>query len=88
VCGIRGQKGDLSISPVEFSKDASLVSQLSVIGPLLGRDLGTNNVTTAFVTQRRDKHPSTTIALLLGMVFSIRSVQMSYLEDNWGDPVC
>jgi hypothetical protein len=37
--------------------------------------------------QRRGKHTSTTIELLLETVFSIRSVQRSYKKDNWGDPV-
>jgi hypothetical protein len=31
---------------------------------------------------------NTTTELLLETVFSIRSVQSFYKEDNWGDPVC
>jgi hypothetical protein len=45
-----------------------------------------NRRTTVFM-QRRGNHASTTIQLLLETAFSTRSVQSSYLEDNWGDPV-
>jgi hypothetical protein len=38
------------------------------IDPLLGRDLETNNVTTAVAMQRHSKHSSTTIKLLLETV--------------------
>jgi hypothetical protein len=54
--------------------------------PLLGKDLETDE-TTAIALQRRGKHASTTIELLLETVFSTQSVQMGYREDNWGDPV-
>jgi hypothetical protein len=37
--------------------------------------------------QRRDKHASATIELLLETVFSTRSMQRNYREENWGDPV-
>jgi hypothetical protein len=37
--------------------------------------------------QRISKRASTTIGLLLGTVFLIRSAPRSYLEGNWGDPV-
>jgi hypothetical protein len=49
---------------------------------LLGKDFETNNV----AMQRRGKHAST-IELLLETVFYARSVQRSYLEENWGHPV-
>jgi hypothetical protein len=52
------------------------------IDPMLGTDIETNNKTTAVAKQRRGKHASTTIDLLLETVFSIRSVQSSYLGDN------
>jgi hypothetical protein len=32
-----------------------------------------------------DKHASRTIELLLETVFSIRSVQIGYKEEKWGD---
>jgi hypothetical protein len=57
------------------------------MGPLLDKDLETNNETTAVVMQRRCKHASTTIELMLETVFSMWSVPRSYLEDNWGDPI-
>jgi hypothetical protein len=44
------------------------------IDPLLGKYIKTDNETTAFATQRRGKHASTTIKLLLEIVFSTRSV--------------
>jgi hypothetical protein len=53
------------------------------MAPLLGKDLETNNETAAVAMQRRCKHASTTIELLL---FSTRSVQRGYKENNWGDP--
>jgi hypothetical protein len=34
--------------------------------------------------QRICKHASTTTELLLGTVFSTRSVQSGYKEENWG----
>jgi hypothetical protein len=57
------------------------------IDGLLGKDLETKKETTAVAMQRRGKHVSTTIVLLLETVFSTRSVQRSYLDDNWGGPV-
>jgi hypothetical protein len=56
------------------------------IDPLLGKEVETNNETTAVVMQRRGILASTTIELLLETVFSIWSVP-SYLEENLGDPV-
>jgi hypothetical protein len=56
------------------------------IEPLLGKDLETNETITVAM-QRRGKHASTRIKLLLETVFSTRSLQRSYLEDNWGHPV-
>jgi hypothetical protein len=55
------------------------------IEPLLGKDLETNNDTTAVAMQRRGKHASTPIELLLETAFSTRSVQRGYKKDNWGD---
>jgi hypothetical protein len=55
------------------------------IDPLLGKDLETNNETTGFATQRRGKHVSTTIELLLETVLSTRSVQRGYKEENQGE---
>jgi hypothetical protein len=46
-----------------------------------------NNKTTAVAMQRHSKHASTTIELLLEMVFCTQSMQRGYKEDNWGDPV-
>jgi hypothetical protein len=43
--------------------------------PLLGKDLETDNETTAVAMLRRGKHASTTIELLLETVFSARSLQ-------------
>jgi hypothetical protein len=54
------------------------------IDPLLGEDLEKNNEAIAVVTQRRGKHASTTIQLLLETVFSMWSVSRSYVEENWG----
>jgi hypothetical protein len=42
--------------------------------------------TTAITMQRRGRYASITIDLLLEMVFSIRSVQRGYKEENWSDP--
>jgi hypothetical protein len=56
------------------------------IDSLLGKDLETNNET-AVAMQRRGKHASTTIELLLETAFSMCSLPRSYLEDNWGDPI-
>jgi hypothetical protein len=56
------------------------------IDTLLGKDLETNNGTTAVAMQRRDKHASTTIVTFENGV-SNRSVQRVYKEDGWGDPV-
>jgi hypothetical protein len=53
--------------------------------PFLGKDLERNNETTAVAMQRRGKHASTTIELLLETVFSTRSMQRGYKEDNWGE---
>jgi hypothetical protein len=33
------------------------------------------------------KHASSTIEVLLEMVFSIRSMQIGYKEENWDDPI-
>jgi hypothetical protein len=70
--------------------------------PLLGKDLETNNVTNAasiavavkpVSRQWIGKHvpaattTHTTVELLLETVFSTRSVQSAYNEDNWGNPV-
>jgi hypothetical protein len=52
------------------------------IYPLLGKNLGKNNETTAVAMQRRGKR---TIELLLETVFSTRSVQRDYKKDNWSD---
>jgi hypothetical protein len=49
---------------------------------LLGKDLKTNNETTAIAMQQRSKHASTTTELLLETVFSTQSMQRSYLEVN------
>jgi hypothetical protein len=54
---------------------------------VLGKVLEPNNETTAVAMQRRDKHASTRIELLLETVFSTRSVQRDSEEDNWGYPV-
>jgi hypothetical protein len=54
---------------------------------LLGKDLKTNDKTTAIAMQWHSKHTSTTTELLLEMAFSTRSMLMSYDEDNWGNPV-
>jgi hypothetical protein len=56
------------------------------IDPFLGKDLETKE-TTAVAMQRCGKHASTTTELLLETVFSTRSVQRGYKEDNWVDPV-
>jgi hypothetical protein len=42
---------------------------------LLGKDLETNNETTAVAMHQRGKHTSTTVELLLETVFSTRCVQ-------------
>jgi hypothetical protein len=41
----------------------------------------------AFSEQWIGKHASSTIELLLETVFSIRSVQSGYKEEDWGNPV-
>jgi hypothetical protein len=51
--------------------------------PLLGKDLETNNETTVVAMQQHGKHPSATMELLLQTVFSTRSMQRGYEEDNW-----
>jgi hypothetical protein len=53
------------------------------IVPLLGKVLETHSETTAIAMQQHGKHASTTIELLLEMVFSMWSMPRSYLEDNW-----
>jgi hypothetical protein len=53
------------------------------INPLPGKDLETNNETTVAM-QRRCKHAFTTIELLLGTVFSTRSVPMRYMNTTGG----
>jgi hypothetical protein len=55
--------------------------------PFIGKDLETNNEKTAVAMQWRDKHASATIELLFETVFSTRSMQRGYKEDNLGDPV-
>jgi hypothetical protein len=45
------------------------------------------NETTAVAMQRRGKHASTTIELLLETVLSAQAAPRSYLGDNWNDPV-
>jgi hypothetical protein len=57
------------------------------IDPLIGKGLETNDETTAVAMQRRGKDASKTRELLLEIVFSLWSVQRSYLEENWSDPV-
>jgi hypothetical protein len=57
------------------------------IDPLIGKNLETNNEKTAVAMQRRDKHACATIELLFETVFSARSMQRGYKEDNFGDPV-
>jgi hypothetical protein len=56
-------------APWEFSRrmfgPSALILILWHIDPLLGKDLETNNETTAVAIQRRGKHASTTIVLLL-----------------------
>jgi hypothetical protein len=54
---------------------------------LLGKILEINNEKSAVAMQWCGKHASTIIELLLETVFSTRSVQRGYKEDNWGDPV-
>jgi hypothetical protein len=49
---------------------------------MLGKDLETNNETTAVAKQRRGEHASATIKLLVETVFSTRSMQRGYKEDN------
>jgi hypothetical protein len=65
----------------------SAVKELWSIDPLLGKDLEANNETTAVAMERRRKYASTTIELLLETVLSTHSMQRSYFEDNWGDPL-
>jgi hypothetical protein len=52
------------------------------IEPLLDKNFETNE-TVAVVIQQRGKYASTSIELLLEMVFSARFVQSSYKEHNW-----
>jgi hypothetical protein len=59
----------------------------SVLDPFLGKDLETNNETTAVDIERCGNYTSTTMELLLEVVFSTRSVRWSHLKDNRGDPV-
>jgi hypothetical protein len=54
---------------------------------LLGKNLKINNQKKVVAMQRRGKHASTIIELLLEMVLSTRSVQRGYKEENWGDPL-
>jgi hypothetical protein len=56
------------------------------IDPLPGKDLETNNEATAVAMQRRGKHASITIELLLETVFYNRSVRIGYKEDNLRQP--
>jgi hypothetical protein len=55
--------------------------------PLLGKYLEINSETTAVALQRRGKHPSTTIELLLETMLFVWSVPRTYLEENSGKPV-
>jgi hypothetical protein len=57
------------------------------IDTLLGKDLETNNETTAVAMQRSRKHASTTVELLLETVLFAWFVPRSYFEDNCGDTV-
>jgi hypothetical protein len=50
-------------------------------------EIKNNGVVQPVSKQRIGKHSSTTIELLLEMVFSTRTVQNGYKEDNWGNPV-
>jgi hypothetical protein len=56
------------------------------IVPLLGKDLEKNE-TTAVAMHQHGKHVCTTKVLLLETVFSVWSVQRSYLKDNSGSLV-
>jgi hypothetical protein len=60
------------------------MESLPIIG-LLGKDLETNNQTTAVATQRRGKRTSKIIELMLETVFSTRYVRRQ--KNNWGDAV-
>jgi hypothetical protein len=53
---------------------------------LLSKHLETNSKTVAIAMQQHGKHTSKTIELLLQTVFSARSVQSGYKEDNLGGP--
>jgi hypothetical protein len=64
-----------------------IIIVLWCIDSLLGKDLETNNETTAVAIQRCGKSTSTAIELLLETVFSTWSVQRGYKEDNWSDQV-
>jgi hypothetical protein len=55
------------------------------IDPLLGKDLETNNETTATAMQRCSKHASTTIELLSEMVFCTWFIHRGYKEDSWSE---
>jgi hypothetical protein len=46
-----------------------------------------NDFMQQFSKQQIGKQASTTTALLLETVFSIRSVQSGYKKDNWDNPV-
>jgi hypothetical protein len=52
------------------------------IDPLVGKDLETDNDTTAASMQRRGKYASVTMEFLLEKVFSNPSVQRGYKEGN------
>jgi hypothetical protein len=54
------------------------------IDQLLGKDLETNNKTTAVAMQHCGKRTYITIELLLEMVFSTRSMQRGYKEYSLG----
>jgi hypothetical protein len=53
--------------------------------PLLGKDLETNEKEPLLCNGAVNAR--TTIELLLETVFSTRSFQKGYKEDNWDDPV-
>jgi hypothetical protein len=64
-----------------------LFYQCSCIALLLYKDLEAKNETTAIAMQRRGKHASITIELLLETAFSNRFMQCCYKKDNLGDLV-
>jgi hypothetical protein len=59
---------------------------LFCIDLLLGKDLETNNGTTAIAMQWRGKHTSVTTDLLLKMGFSTQSVERAFKGRQLGQP--